>query len=389
MIIRGNRRTYALLTFVLIAILVYLELYPFAFRVPHDDGGAVHKLIQSWADRPSRGDFLANIMAYIPLGFCATMSLSRPKSILGRFPIVVLVGSALSMVFELVQYFVDGRVTAATDVYANTIGVILGSTIAVFLNDDSNFVFRLNLVEKRVPSYLILDWLAYRLYPYVPTTDLHKFWQAVKPLVLAPTINLYELWRHTAIWLTIFVLIEAVVSRRRSLTGAFVFVACLLGARISIVDKVLSTAEVSGAGLAVCLWLVFLLMSNRRRASTIAAILGSYIIVDRLQPFEFQDTRRGFGWLPFRSFLNGSPEINVMALFEKSFLYGALLYLLVEAGLRLRDSAVLLACALFVTSWAETCLPGRSAEITDAVLVLLIASAFGLIRTGHQHPQSP
>lgn len=55
MIIRGNRRTYALLTLVLIAILVYLELYPFAFRVPHEGRGAVHKLLEGWADRTSKG----------------------------------------------------------------------------------------------------------------------------------------------------------------------------------------------------------------------------------------------------------------------------------------------------------------------------------------------
>jgi hypothetical protein len=34
------------------------------------------------------------------------------------------------------------------------------------------------------------------------------------------------------------------------------------------------------------------------------------------------------------------------------------------------------------TSWAETYLPGRSAEITDAVMVLLVASGFALLSSG-------
>ena len=34
---------------------------------------------------------------------------------------------------------------------------------------------------------------------------------------------------------------------------------------------------------------------------------------------------------------------------------------------------------LFATSWAETYLPGRSAEITDLTMVLLLAGGFALV----------
>lgn len=108
-------------------------------------------------------------------------------------------------------------------------------------------------------------------------------------------------------------------------------------------------------------------------------MLGSYVVVERLEPFAFQDTPREFGWLPFRSFMTGSLEVNVMAFCEKAFLYGGLLFLLGEAGWRQRNSAMLVALMLFATSWAETYLPGRSAEITDTVLVLLIASGLSLL----------
>jgi VanZ family protein len=42
-------------------------------------------------------------------------------------------------------------------------------------------------------------------------------------------------------------------------------------------------------------------------------------------------------------------------------------------------AAILVAGMLFATSWAETYLPGRSAEITDALMTLLIAAGFALI----------
>ena len=50
----------------------------------------------------------------------------------------------------------------------------------------------------------------YRLYPYVPTIDLHKYWDALKPVVFHPRPTGYDLFRYTAIWLTIGSLIESV-----------------------------------------------------------------------------------------------------------------------------------------------------------------------------------
>jgi hypothetical protein len=213
----------------------------------------------------------------------------------------------------------------------------------------------------------------------VPTTDLHKFWQALKPVVLSPSLHSYDIGRHTTIWLTLFALIETILGRRRSIVGAVVFAGFLIGARISIVDKALSMAEVAGAGVALCMWPLVLVLPLRLRSLLLAVMLGGYILVERLQPFVFQRTAREFGWLPFRSFMTGSLELNVMAVLEKSLLYGGLLFLLCETGSRLRNSAIFVALALFVTSWAETYLPGRSAEITDAVMVLLVASGFALL----------
>jgi VanZ family protein len=378
-IVRGSGKTYTVLTAIIAGVLVYLELYPCTFRVPTDDNGALRTLLESWSERPSRGDLIANILAYIPLGFCATRSVGFPRNLLGRVPLIVLAGSALSVAFELAQYFVEGRVTSAADVCTNALGVLLGSAAAVVWAKNADFVLWVGVFSKPIPFLLLGAWTAYRTYPYVPTTDLHKFWQALKPIVLSPSLQPYDLGRHTTIWLTLFALIEATLGRRRSLLGAVLFAGFLIGSRISIVDKALSMAEVAGAGIALCIWPVALLLPLRLRASLLALTFGGYILVERLQPFLFQRNAREFGWLPFCSFMTGSLELNLMAFLEKSFLYGGLLFLLGEAGWRLRNSAIFVALALFATSWAETYLPGRSAEITDAVMVLLVASAFALL----------
>ena len=80
--------------------------------------------------------------------------------------------------------------------------------------------------------------------------------------------------------------------------------------------------------------------------------------------------------------------VNTLSFFEKVFLYGSLLFLLTEAGVRLGISSLLVASSLFATSWLETYLPGRSAEITDAVMALLIALIFALLRPERAQVQS-
>jgi VanZ family protein len=287
----------------------------------------------------------------------------------------------MSVTMELAQYFDAGRVTAADDVYANLAGTMLGSLGATGLYGRWRVPLTAEISGHSIPIALIAAWAGYRLYPYVPTIDLHKYWNALKPVILAPTLSLESLYRHTTIWLTIFTLITALVGPRRSAMLAPMFSACVLAARVLIVNTVLSVAEIAGAAAAICLWPIMLALPHRRRAAALFVLLGAAVIVERLQPFQFQPVARDFGWIPFRSLMAGSIAVNVMAFFEKSFLYGSLLYLFTEAGGRLRAGAFIVAGALFATSWAETYLPGRSAEITDLIMALLIAGGVALLRT--------
>ena len=128
-----SRAAYAFLTIALLAVITVLELYPFRFRVKNGSLGPARKLLSTWAQSPQPLDFFLNIVAYVPFGFCATLSLTVPNSALGRVLVVVLCGTVLSISFELAQYYIPGRFTSAADVYANTLGTLVGSAIAVLL----------------------------------------------------------------------------------------------------------------------------------------------------------------------------------------------------------------------------------------------------------------
>ena len=108
-------------------------------------------------------------------------------------------------------------------------------------------------------------------------------------------------------------------------------------------------------------------------------LLTTAILALRLAPFQFTTHPVPFGWIPFRSFMQGSITVDVLSFLEKFFLYGSLIWLLTEARIRYPTAGCLVAAMLFATSYAERYLPNRSAEITDAVMALAICAIFRLL----------
>ena len=203
-----------LLTVITAGVIIYGSLYPFEFRIPVGGIGPIRSLLQSWAAPPGRGDFLANILLYGPLGWFGSLCLSHRMGIPLRLLLVTMLGSALSISLEMAQYFDAGRVTAADDVYANALGTLLGSLGAAGLSGRWHLPLQREITDRPIPAALLLALVGYRLYPYVPTVDLHKYWNALKPVLLYPSFSPDALYRHTVLWLTSFALVEAVVGPR-------------------------------------------------------------------------------------------------------------------------------------------------------------------------------
>jgi glycopeptide antibiotics resistance protein len=101
----------------------------------------------------------------------------------------------MSLSVELTQYYDQGRVTAFSDSYTNTLGTLLGGLAALAIGAKFRLPFIGEVTTRPIPTLLIIAWLAYRMYPYVPTIDLHKYWNALKPIVLTPSLTPYDLFR--------------------------------------------------------------------------------------------------------------------------------------------------------------------------------------------------
>ena len=130
---RANDSSYALISAGVRAIVLYGSLYPFQFRNNAGANGPFRALVQTWHAPIHRGDFIANILLYLPFGFFPAQAVrSLPK--LRRIALVICGGLALSVSMELAQFYDAGRVSGLADVYADVSGALLGAAVAVIVS---------------------------------------------------------------------------------------------------------------------------------------------------------------------------------------------------------------------------------------------------------------
>jgi VanZ family protein len=356
-------------------LILYGSLYPFRFS--SRPGSPLQALLSTWRERTARSDVLANLMLYFPLGFFAAHGFSRAPQARHVLAIAAAAGS-LSFIVEILQFYDQSRVSSLTDVYANTAGGFLGAVTAGFFGRHSRALPHAPQRQHYFVILLLGCWLAYRLFPFVPTIDISQYRAALRPLLRAPHLSLQALYRHFATALAAAALLDAWFGAARSRFIAPAVLLAVLCGRIAITGLSLSRAEVLGYFAAAALW-TGLLSHLRWRMPLVAALFAAMIAVDALEPFRFLAHPRPFGWVPFRGFLRGSLTVDILSFFEKVFYYGALPWLLHRSGWGLSLAAA--AAAVFVTilRFCQCYLPGRSAEITDALMVLLLAGLMALL----------
>lgn len=374
---------YALMMIVICAI-VYGSLYPFVF---HDSGALAsdfRHLAATWNQVPhSRGDILANILLYMPLGLTTLLAFGdgRSKRFVAAF--AVCVGAALSFSIELAQFYDVSRVSVLSDFYLNVTGTLAGVAIAWTAGA---VLVRVSWPSGGAPAFarlLLLAWLGWRLYPYVPTIDLHKYWRSLKPLFVTPSLAPYDIFRYAALWLSLFFLFQLGLRPKKSMRLLLPAMLTFFAAKIAIIDQALSLPEILGALLAVLFGPLLLQRYRAFGIPCLAMALVVLVILTRILPWQFAATARAFQWVPFFSFLHGSLQVDVISFAQKFYLYGVVILLLVKAGASLRSAMALECGILLATSVLQIFMVSRTAEITDAVLALVLGCIYALLRRHH------
>jgi VanZ family protein len=363
------------ITAVMLAIVIYGSLYRIRFPIHLDPLTAFRELLGTWNTFSRPGDVLANVVFYLPFGFFLARALPRLRP-WTAIATGAAAGLILSFTMEMLQYHIRGRHSAMSDVYADTVGAFLGACAGSL----SLRLPRSGMgMQWNHPALLLLAcWLGNRLYPYVPVIDLHKYLDAVRPLLVDPELNALGVYTHAVYWLTIALLLEAMAGTRSRLIlpACFLF---LIVARVLVARVVLSPDEILGGVAGVLVWTLWMWRSPARLALA-AALLGAGLVIQALEPFRFSGAARPFGWIPFRSLIRGSPDVAVLSFFEKTFAYGGFVWLLHRTGQSWMQATLRGAALVAVLRAIQVYIPGRSAEITDVLLLLIVATIMQAMR---------
>jgi hypothetical protein len=205
------------------------------------------------------------------------------------------------------------------------------------------------------PALLLLAvWVAYRLYPFVPTLDFGKYWHALRPVLLAPLPHGSDPFRLCLMWLLCCMLVEATAGAARTVRLFPALVGAIFAAKVVIVDNALSSADIAGATVAYVLWLLLFRRAPARHA-ILAVFFAALLAAMRLDPL------RGLDWL---------------SLLERAYLYGGLIWLLTRAGMRLLFATLATALFLVVIGVAAAHGQVRAAEITGGAVAICAGALF-------------
>jgi VanZ family protein len=365
---------FAVMTAGIVAVILYGSLFPFQF---HENPHPFRTLMESGQERLTRIDIVTNVLLYIPLGLFAAQCIRRPTPVL-RVGLIALFGALLSCGIELAQSYDAGRITNLSDVYSNSTGTLLGAVLGMHFPKLLDVPFLGRIERRPFVILLLLSWLGYWLFPYVPRLGPTDYLDVLRPILLAPHLSPRELYEQLLVWLAVALLLQSLVgvTRSRIAFGWVVFLA--LFARGWIVGAALSPEQVLSGMFAVPLWAAFLWRWSPR-AEWIAVLFSIHVTLEALRPFQFSPHPHSFGLIPFRSFLEASRASGIYSFFNKTFTYGVLVWSIVRAGWPLQNATEVAAALVFILRAIQIYLPGRSAEITDTIMVLALSGLMKLV----------
>jgi VanZ family protein len=311
-------------------------------------------------------DAAINIAIYIPLGMTAYLALGR------RWGLPLLSGLGLSASMETIQIWTPDRdpsvLDLATNVLGTFIGVVAGWRFQRLIAPLEKSLEQTRAVDRSALS-LVFTGLAWLLFPFFPLTGMYRPHQKLTIFLASPPFAPVPLISTSILWFCGgYLLREAGIRRTRMwLALSLLF----LPAQFFIVDRQPLPAEMLGAVLG-CIAFAFAPKDKRPAA----ALFMGMLVVTGLVPFLFGFFSNPFSWVPFGGLLADAWQHGVLILLTKCLNYGIAVWLLWRCGMRLIVSTGVVAALLLAVEIAQIHLSGRTAEITDPLLALLIGFGF-------------
>ncbi|VAX06216.1 hypothetical protein MNBD_ALPHA03-1719 [hydrothermal vent metagenome] len=354
-----------------IFIIIYGSLFPFTFS-PHEGSSEQWDIfLRSYYPITSLGDILGNIALFIPFGYlgieCMRPSMrSRPAYLK-----ILAAGILLAFILQLIQVYISSRSPAMADVYWNGVGIVIGFILLDFIK---KYFPKLSITEAaNTPVILSFFWLLYLFFPFIPTLDFQEIKNGLKPLLLSQSFHADDFLVAVSGWL-LFAHFTRGFFHQKYLNRLILPLCAIMSLplRLIILNNSLDLSDVMAVFAALLIWFSFL--KNRVNiVRTLAYLLFVSIAVYSLSSMDFSPYGWHFSMIPFSGFLEGDLFSNTKALFFKLFLFGSTLWLVKVGWPYLRLKTVWLFLFIFMLEIIQIFMASRSAEITDPLIILLLA----------------
>ncbi len=362
---------------VVVFLIVYGSLFPFRFESAGIASLAELRAALPWA-RTTRSDIVANLLLYLPFGACLAWMLAARFGAAAALAGAVLAAALLSTAIEIAQIYETRRVASLADVTFNTLGAAAGGALALVLRAAGRSLGRHPLdrvLAQPIAAALVVLWVSYRLVPFAPVLGPGEWLEGIAPL-----------WRErwgaweTVLWLVPWLVVgQALTALSRDRSGVRpLFVAMVVVAAGLVVLSGKSLVPAEGLAMLLALALTWALdrLEEPAAAGLLAFCLAALLVADGLRPFEFRLGQDPFSWVPFADSLVRYRSTNLPAMLERCFTYGALVWLLARSGRAPLSATALAGSIVLAVEVLQTWLPGRTADITDP---LLVVAAGGLL----------
>ena len=358
-----------------VALILYGSLFPWRFEFRALPASPLYILFHSWQITGGRrfiADVVVNLAIYIPLGITGFLAMRKLHSRRLCYIAPVILGGTLSGAIEMTQLFVPGRVCSGFDLVDN----ILGSAAGVIAGIGFEKLLRSRPQTARPRANaaalaLLFCQAAALLFPFLPETSLHSWSRKISLFFHGPVADPVLFLSALAAW---FASSQMIRRSGAGSPGKWIALSLLcVSLQVFVATRQPSPAELLGAIAGVAC----LLAADRipRSALPAACLFLGVIALRGLAPFHFTSAQNPFLWIPFAGFLDMDWQSAIRGLLEKLFYYGAAIWLLRRAKVTWAVGIAIVCALLAAIEVAQIHLPGRTSEITDPLLALLLGLA--------------
>jgi VanZ family protein len=364
------------------ALIAWGSLYPFAFEAPTAPAWQGFLSPQRWTT--SRGDMLSNIALFVPFG-AAMAAIAAGARLPWRAPVAVLAGAAFALLLQVLQLALPDRDPQLADVLFNTLGSAFGVGLHAWLRREGPVPTAPTIEppaggrDRRALLLLLALAVGALWVPGVPSLDVSALKDQARELLGSPlrgddlatgaALALFGLALASRLWPAVPPMAFAAAAVLGVPAGQL-----LIPGSPTSPGLVLGLAAGAAAG-----WRATGAAASTRPAAMALVLLALYT-AGGLWPWALADGAAPMRWVPFDAVLRRTSPGNVAALATDAMVLVAVLWFAREAGARVRAVALALAAWVLLVELAQTRLPGRTADVTPAVLALAAGGVLALLR---------